>query len=32
MPEDQLSTIERAIWEAQPHSLARSAASVIEQA
>ena len=32
MPEDQVSTVERAIWEAQPHSLARAAASVIEQA
>ncbi|GAA4504614.1 PP2C family protein-serine/threonine phosphatase [Actinoallomurus oryzae] len=32
MSKDQLSTVERAIWEAQPHALAGTVATVIEQA
>jgi serine phosphatase RsbU (regulator of sigma subunit) len=30
MPDDQLSSIERAIWQAQPHALAATAAKAIE--
>ncbi|MFB9835250.1 PP2C family protein-serine/threonine phosphatase [Actinoallomurus acaciae] len=32
MPEEKLSTIERAVWEAQPHALAGAVATAIEQA
>ncbi|WP_329241049.1 serine/threonine-protein phosphatase [Actinoallomurus sp. NBC_01490] len=32
MSEDQLSTVERAIWEALPHALAGTVATVVEQA